>query len=92
MELAALVVAALVDMIVFVLAATSWGIYIAMFRDFPICYSVRTTRLVVLLSVAKILLRQYMDSDTHIEQELNKWRKLYSASKATIEMLYVESE
>lgn len=44
------------------------------------------------LSVAKTLLRQYMDSDTHREQELNKWRKLYFASKATIEMLHVENE
>ena len=45
-----LVVAASADMIVFVLAATSWGIYIVTYRDFPIYCNVRTTRLVVLLS------------------------------------------
>ena len=45
-----LVVTALADMSVFALAATSWGIYIVTFRDFPIYYSVRTTRPVVLLS------------------------------------------
>ena len=45
-----LVVAASVDMTVFVLAATSWGIYIVMYHDFPIYCNVRTTRLVVLLS------------------------------------------
>ena len=45
-----LVVAASADMIVFVLAATSWGIYIVTYHDFPIYCNVRTTRLVVLLS------------------------------------------
>ena len=47
-----LVVAASVDMIVFVLAATFWGIYIATCRDFPIYCNVRTTRLVVWLSTS----------------------------------------
>ena len=45
-----LVVAALVGMTVFVLAATSWGIYIVMSHGFPIYCNVRTIRLVVLLS------------------------------------------
>ena len=45
-----LVVAALVGMTVFVLAATFWDIYIVMCRDFPIYCNVHTTRLVVLLS------------------------------------------
>ena len=42
MELATLVVAALVDMTVFVLAATLWGTYAVNSRDFPIYYSVHT--------------------------------------------------
>ena len=45
-----LVVADSVDMTVFVLAATSWGIYIVTYRDFLIYCNVRTTRLVVSLS------------------------------------------
>ena len=49
-ELAMLVVAALVDTFEFVLAATFWGIYIVMYHDFPIYCNVRTTRLVVLWS------------------------------------------
>ena len=52
-----LVVAALVDMTVFVLAATFWGTCIVMSHDFPICYSVCTTRLVVLLSTLGTRLR-----------------------------------
>lgn len=40
------------------------------------------------LSVAKTLLKQYMDSEAHREQEIEKWKKLYLASKATIGMLH----
>ena len=40
-----LVVVALVDTIVFVLAARLWGTYTAMFRDSPIYCSVRTIML-----------------------------------------------
>ena len=45
-----LVVAALANISVSAPAATSWGIYTAVYHDFPIYYSVRTTRLVVSLS------------------------------------------
>ena len=57
MELATLIVAALVDTTVFVLAATLWGTYTVMFRDSPIYYNVCTTRLVVLLSTLGTHLR-----------------------------------
>lgn len=42
------------------------------------------------LSIARTLLRQYVDTDTQREQEIEKWKKAYFASKATIEMLYKE--
>lgn len=42
------------------------------------------------LSVAKTLLSQYMDSDAHREQEIEKWKKAYFASKTTIEILQKE--
>ena len=52
-----LVVAALVDMTEFVLAATFWGIYTAMSHGFPIYCSVRTIMLVALLSTLGTRLR-----------------------------------
>eukprot|EP00250_Pteridium_aquilinum_P007459 c17168_g1_i1 orf=1012-3003(+) len=42
------------------------------------------------LSVAKTLLRQYVDTDTHREQQIEEWKKAYFASKASIEMLHKE--
>ena len=52
-----LVVAALVGMTGFVLAATFWGIYTGMSHDFPIYCNVHTIRLVVLLLTLDIHLR-----------------------------------
>lgn len=42
------------------------------------------------LSIARTLLRQYVDTDTQREQEIEKWKKAYFASKATIEILHKE--
>ena len=53
-ELATLVVAALVGMSAFVLVVTLWGIYTTMSRGFPIYYSVCTIMLVVLLLILDI--------------------------------------
>ena len=50
MEALATLVVVLVDMPGSALAATSWGIYTVVYRDFPIYCNVRTTSLVVLLS------------------------------------------
>ena len=53
-ELATLVVAALVGMSVSGLAATLWGIYTTMSHGSPIYYSVRTINLVVSLLILDI--------------------------------------
>ena len=57
MELAILVVVALVGMTESVLAVTSLGIYIGKSHDFPIYCCVHTIRLVVLLLTLDIRLR-----------------------------------
>eukprot|EP00250_Pteridium_aquilinum_P015892 c22823_g1_i1 orf=1102-3486(+) len=43
------------------------------------------------LSVAKTLIKHYMESEVHREKELKKWKKLYLASKAIGE-IHVERE
>ncbi|KAI5062078.1 hypothetical protein GOP47_0023170 [Adiantum capillus-veneris] len=42
------------------------------------------------LSIAKTLLRQYMDTEAQREQQIEKLKKAYYMSKATIEMLHKE--